>query len=599
MGRLHLEPTEFIKAHEHPDDDLRIGSVVFESLEGIIVTDARGVIVRVNRSFTKMTGYDAVEVIGKTPKLFQSGRHDAGFYLSMWRTIRKHGVWQDEIWNRRKNGELYPVWLTIKAVPDHDGTITHYVGTSLEISNLIEAESKIFNLAFYDPLTNLPNRRLLMDRLRHTLAASIRTKHKRALLFIDLDQFKVLNDTLGHAVGDQLLQDIANRLTTCVREGDTVARLGGDEFVVILNDLDAKPEDAADQARTVGRKILAAARVPCRISNHEMTITLSIGITLFGGQRVDIDELMKQADIAMYRAKTDGRNRLRFFDPALQTALKARASIEEDLREGIKDGQFMLYFQPQIHHTSLIGAEALIRWRHPRRGLVSPGEFIPVAEETGLILALGRWVLEAACGQLVAWSERPELADITLSVNVSAKQFLQANFVGEVSRAIECTGANPKNLKLELTESMLVDNVGDIIVKMTTLKSLGISFSLDDFGTGYSSLSYLKRLPLDQLKIDQSFVRDVLTDQNDAVIARTIVSLGQNLGLKVIAEGVETEAQRDFLASHGCHTYQGYLFGRPLPLEEFQLLVPGCDPTVPTGEDHSLSLWRDEIPLLQ
>jgi len=555
------------------DEYLRIAAVAFESREGMIVTDAKGIIVRVNRSFTTLTGFQANEVIGETPRILQSGCHNAEFYATMWRAIDQDGFWQGEVWNRRKNGEVFPEWLTITTVRDPSGHVTHYVGNFSDITRRVEDENKIHNLAFYDPLTRLPNRRLLMDRLRHTLAASTRTGRQRALLFVDLDNFKMLNDTHGHDKGDLLLQEVARRLGACVTEADTVARLGGDEFVVMLEDLSENPEDAAAQTKIVAEKILTTITLPYLLAGHECRSSTSIGITLFGDKRDSIGELLKQADIAMYQAKAAGRNTMRFFAPALQTAVKARASLEDDLRQGIVSDQFHLYYQPQVDHSDLVGAEALIRWKHPERGMVPPGDFIPLAEETGIILPLGNWVLETACRQIAAWAGQPEMAHMSLAVNVSARQLHQSSFVDEVLSALRSTGANPKNLKLELTESMLLNNVEDIIDKMTTLRSHGLRFSLDDFGTGYSSLSYLKRLPLDQLKIDQAFVQDLLTDSNDGAIAQTIIALGQAMGLSVIAEGVETQEQRDCLVGMGCHAFQGYLFSKPLPLRQFQMLL--------------------------
>jgi diguanylate cyclase (GGDEF)-like protein/PAS domain S-box-containing protein len=555
------------------DEDLRIATVAFESREGMVVTDAASVIIRVNRSFTALTGYEPKEVIGETPRILKSGCHDDDFYAKMWFAITTEGFWQGEIWNRRKNGEVYPEWLTITTVRDHTGAVTHYVGSFSDISRRIEDENKIHDLAFYDPLTHLPNRRLLMDRLQHALAASSRSARKRALLFVDLDNFKMLNDTHGHDIGDLLLQEVAKRLTACVSKADTVARWGGDEFVVMLDDLSENSAEAAAQSKIIGEKILSAVKRPCMLAGHECRSSPSIGITLFADQRENVGELLKQADIAMYQAKAAGRNTLRFFEPALQAAVKARASLEEDLRQGISEEQFHLHYQPQIDRGNVVGAEALIRWQHPKRGIVPPSEFIPLAEETGIILSLGNWVLETACRQISAWAKHPDTAHISVAVNVSARQFHQSNFVEQVLTALDRTGANPKNLKLELTESMLVDNVEDIITKMTSLRSRGLSFSLDDFGTGYSSLSYLKRLPLDQLKIDQAFVRDVLTDANDGAIARTIIALGQTMGLSVIAEGVETEEQRDCLARMGCHAYQGFLYSEPLPQKQFEMLL--------------------------
>ena len=435
------------------------------------------------------------------------------------------------------------------------------------------AEDEIWRLAFYDPLTRLPNRRLLIDRLQHALAASPRSKRHGALLFIDLDNFKTINDTLGHDAGDLLLRQAAERLSSCVRVGDTVARQGGDEFVIMLMDLSMAEEEAAVQTKIIGEKILAVLNRPYQFPGHLYHNTASIGATLFDGHIASADEVLRRADLAMYHAKAAGRTALRFFEPGMQAFVTLRAELETAIRQGLEHGQFVLYYQAQIDDAGCVsGAEVLLRWQHPLRGLVSPVEFIPVAEETGLILPLGRWVLATACAQLVAWSSRPATADLNLAVNVSARQFRQPDFVTQVVQLLDRTGANPRKLKLELTESMLVDNVEEIIAKMSVLRALGVVIALDDFGIGYSSLSYLKRLPLDQLKIDRSFVRDVLTEPTNAAIVLTIVALAQSLGLSVIAEGVETEPQREFLASHGCGAYQGYLHSRPLPLEQFEAL---------------------------
>ncbi len=458
--------------------------------------------------------------------------------------------------------------------------MTHYVASFTDILKYKEAEAQIHELAFYDPLTRLPNRRLLQDRLRQALAASVRNNRQGALLFIDLDNFKRINDTQGHTAGDWLLSEAANRLQTCIREGDTAARLGGDEFVVLLEDLDADELIAATHAETVGEKIHEAIGQPYLIDGHNYYSTASIGITLFRGPVKTMEEMFKRADAAMYQAKTGGRNTLRFFDPALQSLIATRVALESDLRHAISEQeQFLLYYQAQVDSSGhLTGAEALLRWQHPERGMVSPAEFIPLAEESGLIMPLGHWVLATACQQLAAWMVQAETAHFTLAVNVSAKQLHLPTFVEEVLALVDYFGVNPGNLKLEITEGMLLDNVEDIIAKMTTLKARGIEFSLDDFGTGYSSLSYLKRLPLHQLKIDQSFVRDVLTDPNDAAIARTIIALAQSMDLAVIAEGVETEAQREFLDRNGCHAFQGYLFSKPVPVNEFEQLIAQYTP---------------------
>ena len=441
-----------------------------------------------------------------------------------------------------------------------------------DITERQQAEDQIRNLAFYDPLTQLPNRRLLMDRLHVTLATSNRHQRLAALLFVDLDNFKTLNDTLGHHQGDLLLQQVATRLVACVRESDTCARLGGDEFVVVLEDLGADLLEAATQAETIGKKILTALNQSYPLGVSWQHSTPSIGITLFGrGDDESINEPLKRADLAMYQAKAAGRNTLRFFDPQIQADVEARSALETSLRHSVEQRNFVLYYQPQVAGAhEVTGAEALVRWLHPERGMVSPAEFIPLAEETGLILPLGQWVLESACQQLARWAHHPQRGQLTLAVNVSERQFRQTDFVEQVLATLRHTGARADRLKLELTEGLLVTQFDDVIAKMSALKAHGVRFSLDDFGTGYSSLAYLKRLPLDQLKIDQSFVRDILVDPNDAAIANMVVVLAQSLGLTVIAEGVETEAQRAFLASQGCYRYQGYLFSRPLPLHDFE-----------------------------
>jgi diguanylate cyclase (GGDEF)-like protein/PAS domain S-box-containing protein len=449
-----------------------------------------------------------------------------------------------------------------------DGSIYALCGISTDITQRKAMEDEIRLLAFYDALTGLPNRRLLIDRLQQQLAASARNKCSGALLFIDLDDFKTLNDTLGHDKGDFLLKRVAHRLVRCVREGDTVARLGGDEFVVMLCSLSSDRDEAAARAKAVGEKILEHLRQPYDMDGQSHVSTPSVGVALFAGNEFKVDDLLRLADLAMYQAKAAGRNTMSFFDPEMQAALNARATLEADLRLGLQLGQFELHYQPQVDYAGMLtGAEALVRWNHPTRGLVKPDVFIPVMEETGLIVPLGAWVVDTACARLRAWSENLETAVLTLSVNVSARQFRQADFVDQVLSALDRSGANARCLRLELTESLLLADVEDTIGRMTVLKARGVGFSLDDFGTGYSSLSYLKRLPLDELKIDRSFVRDVLTDPNDTAIARAIVTLAESLGLSVIAEGVETIEQRDALARQGCLAYQGYYFGRPGPVE--------------------------------
>jgi diguanylate cyclase (GGDEF)-like protein/PAS domain S-box-containing protein len=563
-------------AHKALTESQGIAAAAFESSDGIVISDAKCVILRVNRAFSQITGYSAEEAVGHKTNLLKSGHHEAAFYAAMWESILARGAWSGEIWNRSKDGEIYPHWLNITAVKGVAGEVTHYVATLTDITLRKEAEEEIRSLAFYDSLTHLPNRRLLLDRLQHALAASARSRQRGALLFIDLDDFKTLNDTLGHNIGDQLLIQVAERLKAQVRETDTVSRLGGDEFVILLESLSEDAETAAAEIQRVGEGILSRLELPYALSGHEHRSTVSIGAAIFGENRESIDELMKRADIAMYKAKAEGRNTMRFFDQHLEAAVIARVSLEKDLRHGIANGELLLHFQPQVDSEgSITGAEALVRWEHPRLGLVSPGDFIPLAEETGLILPLGCWVMEKACAQIAAWAEHEQTAHLTLAVNVSARQFQQPEFVGEVLSLLARTNANPRKLKLELTETVLLSHVEFISAKMAALNEQGLTFSLDDFGTGYSSLSYLRRLPLSQLKIDQSFVHDLLTDTNDAAVASTIIALAHSLGLAVIAEGVETWEQLEQLKRYGCGAFQGYLFGRPVPIEEFGQICLG------------------------
>ncbi|WP_342129839.1 bifunctional diguanylate cyclase/phosphodiesterase [Hydrogenophaga sp. OTU3427] len=556
------------------DRYMRVAAAAFEAQEGMIVTDAHQVILRVNQAFTAITGYSAEDAVGQTPRLFRSGHHDAEFYAGMYRALEQHDAWQGEIWNRRKNGEIYPQWLTITAVRDAAGRLDNYVSTLSDITFRKEAEDKIKALAYYDALTGLANRRTLIDRLSQALASSQRTGQHGAVLFIDLDNFKTINDTLGHDFGDLLLKQVATRVAGEVRASDTVARLGGDEFVVMLSDLSDKADTAASYAKTVGAKLLAAIGTPYTVKASECHTTPSIGITLFHDHRHSVDEILRQADLAMYQAKGGGRNGLRFFDAAMDAEVAYRAALENDLRAAIEGHQMALHFQPQVNASgALVGAEALVRWQHPQRGLVSPAAFIPMAEESGLILPLGNWVIRAACKQLAAWSTTPGLSDLTVAVNISARQIQQPDFVDQVRAAIHASRIRPRCLKLELTESVLISDIDGIAAKMVALQADGIRFALDDFGTGFSSLSYLKRLPLDQLKIDSSFVRDILVDPSDEAIAKLVISLATSLGLDVIAEGVETPAQRDMLAALGCLSYQGYLFGRPCDAPSFERLV--------------------------
>lgn len=576
---LRLTLTDITKLKQ-AEDELRIAAITFESQEGMLVTDPQGVIVRVNRAFTRLTGYEAQEAIGQRPSLLRSGRHDPGFYQHMWQELKDHGYWQGEMWNQRKNGKIFAEWLTISAVLGPDGVPTHYVGTFSEITQNKEAEAEIHRLAYYDPLTHLPNRRLFHDRLSQGIASSNRSGNFGALLFLDLDNFKNLNDTLGHDIGDLLLIETGRRLQACVRGGDMVARLGGDEFVVMLENLGTEVKEAAILTRVVGEKIREALTEPYPIQERQLHCTTSIGIALFCNLDEPAETLLRHADMAMYKAKNAGRNTLRFFDPAMQVALDERSALEADLRLALELGQLHLYYQPQVDETRrLVGAEALLRWQHPQRGLVLPGDFIPLAEETGLILPIGQWVLEIACAQIKTWSTAPATRDLQLAVNVSTRQFRQADFVERIEELLTRTGIDPTRLKIELTESLVIDNVADTIAHMQAIKALGVQFSMDDFGTGFSSLSYLKRLPLNQLKIDRSFVIDIISNAHDAAIVQTIISMGKTLGLHVIAEGVETESQLNCLTQYGCTAFQGFLFSRPLTLADFEEFAQRRVPT--------------------
>ena len=523
-----------------------------------------------NQAFLDTLGYKREEVLGRTT-----------LELGVWADVRDREAVLDmvrqgtscrglEIQFRKKNGDIFWGEMSV-SVMEIDG-VPCILSITRDLSAAKQAEKTIRSLAYYDPLTGLPNRSHLMERLRQPLGTDTLKGRSQALLLIDLDHFKTLNDTLGHRTGDLLLQEEARRIVACAHEADTVCRVGGDEFVVLLEDHSKVAEEAA-HARAVGEKILAAIEQPCMIEDHECLSTASIGIAVFEDRQDSSDDILQQAEIALYQAKSAGRNTMRFFSPILQAAVNARATLEEDLRQGIKEKQFLLYYQPQVERGRLTGAEALIRWQHPGRGIVMPNDFIPLAEESRLILPLGDWVLESACKQIALWAGRKETAHLSVAVNISALQFRQPEFVEQVLETLRRTGANPGSLRLELTESMLVENLEDIIAKMTELKSHDLRFSLDDFGTGYSSLAYLKRLPLSLLKIDRAFVRDMLVDATSGAIAQTIISLGRAMGLSVIAEGVENEEQRGFLAGLGCHTFQGFLFSPPLPLVQFEALL--------------------------
>lgn len=559
-----------VSERKRQEESQRLAASVYAaSHEGIFISDENNLIIDVNPAFTALTGYTLEEVRGKNPRMFKSGKHGVAFYQAMWETIANRGQWQGEIWDKRKSGEVHAKWLCISVIRDAEGRAFRYVGQFSDITDKKLKDELIWTQANFDALTQLPNRRLLADRLQHAMSSSARSARHGALLLLDLDQFKRLNDIFGHGMGDMLLVEVAQRLKRCVREEDSVARLGGDEFVVVLQDLSANPDDAAVQAEQIAEKIRGELEQPYQLEDTEYHSSCSIGIVIFRGHLNSAEELFAHVDAAMYQAKAKGRNSICFFDTSMQSALEQRSMLETALRTAVQHEQLMLYYQMQVDSSGRsVGAEALLRWQHPVQGMISPAQFIPVAEETGLILPVGKWVLETACAQLSRWQDDARMKHWTLAVNVSARQFREADFVSEVQEIIARHGIRPELLKLELTESLVLENVQDCIHKMTELKKSGVKFSMDDFGTGFSSLAYLTRLPIDQLKIDQSFVRDISSDKNDAVIVQTIISMAHSLGLEVIAEGVETQPQREFLESHGCLIYQGYLYAKPMPIED-------------------------------
>jgi len=571
----HMSP-EF----RHAGVDLSVwdqGAVFNHVGAAIMLADAQQRIQQVNAAFCRLTGYRAEEVIGKTPKMLASGRQGPIFYARMWQSLRESGSWEGEIWNRRKCGEIYPEWLIINALRDAEGEPAGYVATFSDISKLKHAESEIQHLAFYDPLTALPNRRLLLDRLEQARVSGKRKAEHGALLIIDIDNFKMLNDTLGHDIGDHLLIEVACRLKQCIRECDTAARQGGDEFAVMLDALDPHPQMAAISAEAVAEKVREELARPVMLNQgQEYYCTASIGVSLFHGQDKTVDTLLKQADIALYKAKESGRNATRFFDQAMQTTLDQRARLEAGLRHALLRDEFVLHAQPLVDRANgLVGAELLLRWLPAGQALVPPDDFIPLAEETGLIVPIGLWVLNQACAILRRWDGDPRKRELYLAVNVSARQFRQPDFVDQVSAALARHGADPRRLRLELTESLLLDKVDEVVFKMRALRMLGVRFSLDDFGTGYASLSYLKKFPFEQLKVDRSFVRDIMTDPDDAAIIRAIIAMGRSLRLSVVAEGVESQEQYAYLVEHGCTLFQGYMFGRPQALAKFEAALDG------------------------
>ncbi len=556
------------------EQERRIAAIAFESQQGMIITDADTVMLRVNNAFTDITGYSEAEVIGKKTRMLGSGRHSLAFYQAMWDDLLGTGTWQGEVWNRRKNGETYPQTLSINAVRNEHGRVTHYVAALTDISLRKSTEEEIRTLAFFDHLTQLPNRRLLMDRLGQALALSARSSRYGALMFIDLDDFRNINDLLGHHNGDVLLQQAAKRLCAVAGEANTVARFGGDEFVVLVEEIDGDEDAALQAAESIGMRALAALKTPYALEGHTQQGSASVGITLFRDHERSIDELMKQADLSMNEAKHRGKNRLCFYDPVMQETVTARLRLEEEIRLGTAAGEFVVLYQPQFGGDgAMLGVEALVRWQHPQRGFISPDQFINVAERAGLMPALGLHVLKSACNQLAKWARDPATAGLSIAVNVSAQQLYSDAFVEQVLDSLTRSGAPADRLTLELTESLLLDDMEEAIERMGQLRTRGIRFSIDDFGTGYSSLSYLQRLPLDQLKIDRSFVHNLPDSANGLAIVKAVIALARALDLKVIAEGVECAPQRDILDANGCHRFQGFLFARPMKVEAVEALL--------------------------
>lgn len=553
------------------EHERQLAAVAFESQDGMVVTDANGIIERVNTAFTRMSGYTSAQLIGKPPAVLRSGRHGRDFYDRMRAELSQHGIWRGELMDRRQNGELFTARVSIASVKDPQGRLLHYVGTFQDITAEQRARQEVEHLKLFDPLTSLPNRTLLDDRLAHAQASSAESQQFGTVFMIDLDDFQRVNDALGHSVGDELLVEVSRRIQWAVREGDTVSRFSGDNFVVVVEDLGLEQGQAVTRAMDIAEKIRKAIGEPVRLDGRVLVCTASIGATVFLGNDARHGVLLRKAELAMYKCKQFGGNNVRLFEDEMQAEVEARTLLESQLRQAIEQQQFVLHYQPQVDSDGrLIGAEALVRWQHPQHGLVQPGAFIPLAEDTGLIEPIGHWVLAQACRQLARWAESEDSASLSLAVNVSTRQFRSPGFVDEVLGEVARFGTRPDRLKLEITESVAIEDFETSVEKLRALRDAGILLSIDDFGTGNSSLTYLTRLPLNQLKIDKSFVDHLPGSHGAAMVAQTILAMASGLGLDVIAEGVETAEQRDFLARHGCHAYQGYLFGRPVPLEDFE-----------------------------
>ena len=555
-----------MRVRRKAEEELRLAATVFSSsAEGVVITDAEANIVSTNRAFSEITGYGEDEVRGHNPRLLKSERHDQAFYQAMWEALNGSGVWQGEIWNRRKNGEIFPEWLTISAIHDAGGRIQNYVAVFSDISVIKRSQSELERLAHFDPLTDLPNRVLFQDRLRHALDQAARQGETVALLLLDLDGFKTVNDSLGHPMGDRLLQEVAHRLRACVRQEDTVARLGGDEFAVILSVL----REGGDVVEVV-RKILTAIQESFDIVGLGAMVTTSIGIAVFPGDGDNATDLVRNADAAMYGAKEGGRNSYRFYQATMTLHAQERLHMEQALRRGIEREEFEVWLQPQVSLDTgaVVGAEALVRWRNPQRGLVAPADFIPLAERTGLIVPLGRQILQQVCAYAGAWQAHG-LAFGKLSINVAAPQIERSDFVATLREALAAADLPGSCLEIEVTESLIMENTSHAHAVLLAVQQLGVTTAVDDFGTGYSSLAYLKTLPIDHLKIDRAFIRDLPGDPNDVAITRAIIAMGHSLGFAITAEGIETAEQRDFLRREGCNRGQGFLFGKPMPAAEF------------------------------
>ena len=559
-----------ITKRKKADEELRLAATTFDIHAAIMITDGDGNILRVNNAFTRITGYSSYEVVGKNPSILQSGVHQEQFFQEMWESLHEKGQWEGELWNKRKGGDIYPEWLTITAVKNEFGRASHYVATFQDITERKEAQALIEHQALYDSLTDLPNRRFFTDRLNQEVSSARRHDVFGAVLFLDLDHFKTLNDSLGHDAGDVLLQQVAKRLSSHVRAEDTVARLGGDEFVVLLPYLNEDLEQSGMLAQSIADKLREAIAAPYNIHDHHYTFSPSIGIAMYPFENETVEDIMKHADTAMYKAKEDGRNTVRFYRPSMQAAADTRLSTEMELAHAIERNQLLLHYQPQADRDgNVIGVEALLRWEHPVRGMVNPNEFISVAEETGLIVPIGEWVLNTAMKQFTQLKNSGCFSrNECLAINISPRQFQHNEFVIRVIKALQDSQLDPKCLKLEITEALLLHNIDEVISKMKQLKGEGVSFSIDDFGIGYSSLSYIKQLPLDQIKIDRSFVSNVASDHNDAAIIETIIAMARHFELDVIAEGVETKEVLEFLKAHDCLHFQGYYFSESLAEEQ-------------------------------